>query len=90
MAEETVSKYTVFATKFLRCAIETLKKVKAKGNHLDEVTKSLNLGKYQSAINKWSFFNNTRTLKFKTHLTITFLLSIIIIMMTTNGPRKKK
>ncbi|KAJ7380134.1 Separin [Desmophyllum pertusum] len=43
VAEETVSKYTVFATKFLRCAIETLKKVKAKGNNLDEVTKSLNL-----------------------------------------------
>lgn len=44
MAEETVSKYTVFATKFLRCAIETLKKVKAKGKSLDELTNSLNLG----------------------------------------------
>lgn len=42
--EESVSKYTVFCSKFLRCAIETLKKVKAKGNSLDEVTNSLNLG----------------------------------------------
>ena len=44
MAAETVSKYTVFATKFLRCAIETLKKVKTKGKSLDELTNSLNLG----------------------------------------------
>jgi len=44
VAEETVSKYTLFVTKFLRCAFETLKKVKAKGNSLDELTNSLNLG----------------------------------------------
>jgi len=44
VAEETISKYTLFVTKFLRCAIETLKKVKAKGNSLDELTNSLNLG----------------------------------------------
>lgn len=46
MTEETVSKYTVFVTKFLRCAIETFKKVKARGNSLDELTNSLNLGEY--------------------------------------------
>jgi len=46
VTEETVSKYTVFVTKFLRCAIETLKKVKARGNSLDELTNSLNLGEY--------------------------------------------
>lgn len=45
VAEESVSKYTLFSTKFLRCAIETLKKVKTKGKHLDEITNSLNLGK---------------------------------------------
>lgn len=50
MAEETISKYTVFATKFLRCAIETLKKVKTKGNNLDELTYSLNLGEYGEAV----------------------------------------
>ena len=43
--EETVSKYAVFCTKFLRCAIETLKNVKAKGNDLTEVTDALKLGK---------------------------------------------
>ena len=43
--EETVSKYAVFCTKFLRCAIETLKNVKAKGNDLIEVTDALKLGK---------------------------------------------
>lgn len=43
-AEESFSKYIIFCTKFLRCGIETLKKVKAKGNSLDEVTNSLNLG----------------------------------------------
>ncbi|RMX47888.1 hypothetical protein pdam_00010648, partial [Pocillopora damicornis] len=43
VAEESVSKYTLFSTKFLRCAIETLKKVKTKGKHLDEITNSLNL-----------------------------------------------
>ncbi|CAH3186791.1 unnamed protein product [Porites lobata] len=41
--EETVSKYAVFCTKFLRCAIETLKNVKAKGNDLIEVTDALKL-----------------------------------------------
>ena len=45
VAEESVSKYTLFSTKFLRWAIETLKKVKAKGKHLDEITNSSNLGK---------------------------------------------
>ena len=43
--EETVSKYAVFCTKFLRCAIETLKKVKAKQKGLFEVTDALKLGK---------------------------------------------
>ena len=43
--EETVLKYAVFCTKFLRCAIETLKKVKAKGNDVNEVTDALKLGK---------------------------------------------
>lgn len=43
VAEESVSKYTLFSTKFLRWAIETLKKVKAKGKHLDEITNSSNL-----------------------------------------------
>ncbi|CAH3181528.1 unnamed protein product [Porites lobata] len=41
--EETVSKYAVFCTKFLRCAIETLKNVKAKGNDVIEVTDALKL-----------------------------------------------
>ncbi|CAH3186795.1 unnamed protein product [Porites lobata] len=41
--EETVSKYAVFCTKFLRCAIETVKNVKAKGNDLTEVTDALKL-----------------------------------------------
>ena len=43
--EETVSKYAVFCTKFLRCAIETLKKVKANQKGLFEVTDALKLGK---------------------------------------------
>ena len=43
--EETVSKYAVFCTKFLRCAIETLKNVKAKEKGLIEVTDALKLGK---------------------------------------------
>ena len=43
--EETVSKYAVFCTKFLRCAIETLKKVKSKQKGLFEVTDALKLGK---------------------------------------------
>ena len=43
--EETVSKYAVFCTKFLRFAIETLKNVKAKEKGLIEVTDALKLGK---------------------------------------------
>ena len=43
--EETVTKYAVFCTKFLRCAIETLKKVKANQKGLFEVTDALKLGK---------------------------------------------
>ena len=43
--EETVSKYAVFCTKFLRCAIETLKNVKANQKGLFEVTDALKLGK---------------------------------------------
>ena len=43
--EETVSKYAVFCAKFLRCAIETLKNVKAKEKGLIEVTDALKLGK---------------------------------------------
>ena len=43
--EETVSKYAVFCAKFLRCAIQTLKNVKSKGNDLIKVTDALKLGK---------------------------------------------
>ncbi|XP_068670254.1 separin-like isoform X2 [Montipora foliosa] len=42
-SEETISKYTLFCTKFLRCAVETLKKVKAKAGNLYEITASLKL-----------------------------------------------
>ena len=42
--EETISKYTLFCAKFLRCAVETLKKVKGKENNIYDITNSLKLG----------------------------------------------
>ena len=43
--QRKLSKYTVFCTKFLACAVETLIKMIAKGSDLDEVTDALKLGK---------------------------------------------
>ena len=45
VADKTVSKYSVFCTKFLRCAIEALKVMKSKGDDLDEIIDSLNIGR---------------------------------------------
>ena len=52
--DETLSKYALFGTRFLRGAIETLKKVKAKEKGFIEVTDALKLDKMKH-VNIFSF-----------------------------------